>query len=106
MEKFQSDNSWRFDFSPINGEWVDYMTYPGGYKKYTLQQVLRHYGFEELLNVVGLYNAFANNDDYHIRFVERNSQLINVFISPAKGKDRSVRFSFDDEGFPTIMRPL
>lgn len=105
MEKWQGENSWRFQFTPSNGQWVDYGQTPSGIRCYTMDEVLAHYGFSELLNVYGLTMATATNEHWHVRFREDNYQLITLFVSPAKDAPKSVRYTYNQLGLPSIAEP-
>lgn len=102
MEKWQGENSWRFHFTQQNGVWMDVCFTPSGLRKYTLDEVLSHYGFSELLNVYGLTMATATNEHWHVRFREDNYQLITLFVSPAKDAPKSVRYTYNEQGLPSI----
>lgn len=102
MENWLGKNSWRFQFTPRQGQWVDYCATPSGPRTYTLEEVLAHYGFSELLNVYGLMMATATNEHWHIRFREDHPQLITLFVSPADNAPQSVRYGFNAIGLPSI----
>lgn len=104
MEHNAEFRTWRFDFTPSKGDWVDYAATPEGTKRYTLEQVLSHYGFRELLNVYGLIEAQANNEDWHIRFRENKHGFVTLFVSPASDNPKSIRYRLDEYGLPLIIK--
>lgn len=80
-----------FHFSPFRWGWADVVMSSRGYHGHTMQSVMEHYGFSEVLSVQGLTYCLVNNGRWQLKFREVNSQLIIAYISPGPEGVKSVR---------------